>query len=365
MNITWQVIYSIAKKIWGLKNIRMAVCLGRDRATVGRVLSGEITDIKLDVLDIYKGLFDPDNKNSPASEHGEKVTFKRLKEELEGFEETTKSLNHEDYKDFVMGLLLLAESNAASMNELKGNKKALALEVPSAQHESALKDFERVISEHRFLEFIESEPLRRFTAISEQEANRLKSRYNKYVDRVCDIEITQKGFCNKYERYDEGSQIENIQYTDKVLTPTLLTMSRQLVDDLIKTIFPAIGTLDRHVRKNFSAFMEALESYNDLLDENLLPKNDGFVLDPDSVDYEDNNNTEDELDCVSEELKEKFDFKIMSIEDIDLGEEDDDTELNDIENIYMAFHWATRIGRSQIVALYNEIKDELNSSSNV
>jgi len=361
MNITWQVIYSIAKKIWGLKNISMAVCLDCDRATVGRVLSGETTDIKLDVLDIYKGLFDPDNENSPASKHGEKVTFKRLKEELEGFEETTKSLNHEDYKDFVMGLLLLAESNAASKNELKGNKKTPALEVSSAQHESALKDFERVIAEHRFSDFIESEPLRRFTASSELEANRLKLRYNKYVDKLCDIEMTQKGFCNKYERYDEGSQIENIQYTDKVLTQTLLTMSKQLVDDLTKTIFPAIGTLDRHVRTNFSAFMEALESYNELLDENLVPKNDSFVLDPDFTAYEDNNNTEDELGCVSEKL---FNFKIMSIEDIDLCEEDDDTELNDIENSYMAFHWATRIKRAKIDALYKKIKDELNSSSN-
>jgi len=227
----------------------------------------------------------------------------------------------------------------------------------SAPHESLLRKFERVLSECQFSDFIESEPLRRFTANSELEASRLKSRYNKYVDRVCDIEITLQGFHHKYERYDEGSQIENIQYTDKVLTPTLLTMSKQLVGVLTEKIFPGIGTLDRHVRINFSAFMEALESYNELLDEKLVPKNDGFVLDSDFTAHEDNNNTDDELDCVSKKL---FNFKIMSIEDIDLCEEDDDTELNDIENSYMAFHLATRISRSQIVALYNEIKDKMN-----
>ncbi|MCL2203419.1 MAG: hypothetical protein FWB88_05730, partial [Defluviitaleaceae bacterium] len=292
MNITWQDVFSIVKKIWALKNIRMAECLKCDRSTVGRILKGERKDIQWDVLDIYKLLFDLDNENSPASKHGEKVTFKRLKEELEGFEEITKSLNHEDYKDFVMGLLLLTENNVASKNELKGNKKTPAPEVSSAQYESALKEFERVIAKYSFKEFIESEPLLRFIARSEPEANRLKLRYNKYVDRVCDNEITLQGFCHEYERYfTAGSQIENIQYTDKLLTSTLLTMSEKLVDVLVEKIFPAAKTLDRYVRKNIFEFKEALESYNELLVENLGVKNDSFVFDPDVTDYEDENST--------------------------------------------------------------------------
>jgi len=367
MNITWQDFFSIVKSMWGLSDSSLATYLGYHRSTVGLIVKGETKRLTLENDEIFTALFDP-TKNSPAAKRGEKHTFDELKKiikENEGFSEATESLNHDDYKDFVMGLLRLARKSEPIENESQSTKKSLTPELSPAQYESALKEFERVIAKYSFEEFIESEPLLRFIARSEPEANRQKLRYNKYVDRVCDNEITLHGFCHEYERYfAAGSQIENIQYTDKLLTSTLLTMSKQLVDVLAEKIFPATKTLDRHVRKNIFEFKEALGSYNELLVENLGVKNDSFVFDPDVTDYEDENSTVEEADYASEAVSEKYNINLDMANSIPICKnknEDIDTEFSNTNIRYRAFHLATRIMRAKIFSLYKEIKDEINS----
>ena len=125
MEITWRGIFSIAMETWELNNNSLADMLGYNRSTVGHIMSGKTKAITLKNQDIYRNLFDPDNKTSPASKDGEKHTFDVLKEFIanEGFGEATKVLNHDNYKDYVMGLLRLARENTSSKGKPQNNNK--------------------------------------------------------------------------------------------------------------------------------------------------------------------------------------------------------------------------------------------------
>jgi len=367
MNVTWKDFFTIVKNTWGLSDNKIAERLGCSRSTIGHILSGKTKSLRLDNLDIYRGLFDL-TKDTPAAKGGEKHTFDELKISIEneGLDEATKSLNPDDYAGFVMGLLRLARQSEPSENELRFTKTKLPTEPSPVQYESALKDFERVISEHRFLEFIESEPLKFFTTTPELNAEDLESYFAEYVDSLDENAKSLLGdpsdigelLFGDYadDDSDEDSkddpQDKYFPYTDKFLTPTLLNINKQLVS-IFTEILPTLEATSHPANVKILKFRDNLKSYNEYLNKNLTAKNEYFIYNYSFEDYEKKEDDErvtkekDAIDVMAELLgKSVEDIEIIPIDG------DDKSEL-------MSFHSSTRHLRAAINSLYDEIQDEI------
>jgi len=255
----------------------------------------------------------------------------------------------------------LADANNAVCVEVEGlanTTKDNDFLAKSAKYESALKEFERAIFECQFSEFVNSEPLLEFTAKSEEDASRQKSRYIAYKNRMRDSAEKTYGAWSEQAKYFEYSQDEELPYTHKFLTQTLLNRSEQLVDVLTTTTLPNIEALDLYMYDDISALKDKLNSYNKFLKKHLKNEGNHFIYYIEPVVYVEKNIEENlsgqDMGCILAEHGIILNKRIESIENFLI---DEDMELDDEIDNLMAFHATTRRCRAEIKSLYHDISE--------
>jgi len=262
-------------------------------------------------------------------------------------------------------------STFVSVHQYSASNNTEALEKEKVEEKkSPLEEFNLAISEYKFEEFIESEPLKMFTTNPEISAEELESQYAEYTnvlkksrrelnkslyDDPCD---NSKFLFNDYPGYDvDDEPDDNFSYTDKFLTPTLLEMSQGLANAIAR-LLPDIKDSGHPVYDTVKDFKDKLEAYNDFLKKHLKEEDDHFIYDIESVVSE-----EEALEmqgakkimaiCVDIIDKHKnIDGKRISLEYIK------NTNLDE-ENRIAGFHRKTRQDRGAICSLYEKTLKQL------
>jgi len=390
MNLTHKNIFTFAIDAWGLNGSDLAKHLECNKSTINRVLNGETATFNRNNKFIFEKLFDPLVEGSPVYGENEKYLLELMNEVIEraGFGEVAKAVKHDSYKSFMMGLLRVARKSDSQKNEPQTNKKTPEPTLPlentfgeeskitvvgneiekcdaflskSEKYESALKEFERAIFDYQFSEFVNSEPLLEFTAKSESDVEKLKTEYIAYKNRMRDSSKKTYGEWSENAKYFDYSQDEELPYTHKLLTRTLMRMSERLVDVLITKILPALEDLDFYLYDDILEFKNKLKAYIVFLNKHLKDEGEHLIYGIESVVYRkkevEENLSEKEFKDILAENKIIFDKPILSIENLYIDEAAFNTEPGDEKSSLMAFHAATRRYRAEIKSLYREISE--------
>jgi DNA-binding Xre family transcriptional regulator len=169
MFLTWEKTISIILDTFNINQKTLAKYLSTTPPTITHLKKGKLNELTCSNEKAYEFLFNPNNKDNPASKisNNEMVLLNLLKKIIEekGFKETINDIWEEgDYKKFVLQMLYRTR-NSASVKEkiLIGNKiiqidSQLQEETPSSgilegenvvtQYEIISSDLEEVFKEH-------------------------------------------------------------------------------------------------------------------------------------------------------------------------------------------------------------------------
>ena len=210
-----------------------------------------------------------------------------------------------------------AECEAISYDAPESSQSATSLE------EIYIKFITNSIK-YKFREFIESEPLKEFTASTDAEVFMLEISYSDY----------EKSIKNALMQFNVGNdyiyevQEEYFAYSGKQLTVSLLSMNESFADFIYLEILPWFNHgKEEPIYGEIYEFREKLTDYIKFLREHLKPDGDYFAL---KDNYVEENDPAEEDDCIKE--SDKF-YKNMG------------------------FHSDTRGYRAKIESLYKNIRN--------
>lgn len=122
MEFTFKQLLELIEKIFEIKRSALENYFGINKSTISRLYSGKTHSSRLGNNEIYKHIFDPTNPKSLACEKNPNTPPKNIEHSLldtikqtiesEHWTDSTKEINSNEYKDYIIGLINLARTNS-------------------------------------------------------------------------------------------------------------------------------------------------------------------------------------------------------------------------------------------------------------